>query len=102
MGGGVVRVQLERVLQKPRGDPGVRRHHRRHVRQSAQIEVVGVEVFGTLSPGAFDLRLPQARLDDADHFFGDLILQVENVLQRAVESVGPEMRPGFGFDQLAR
>ena len=39
--------------------------------------VVGIEIFGTLSPGAFNLRLPQAWLDDADHSFGDLILQVE-------------------------
>ena len=31
---------------------------------------------------------------------GDLILQVEDVLQRAVKFVGPKMRPGFGFEQL--
>ena len=31
---------------------------------------------------------------------GDLILQVENVVQRAVEPVGPEMRAGLRFDQL--
>ena len=100
VGGSVVRVQLERVLQKPLGDPGVRRDHRHHARQSAQIEVIGVEVFGTLSLGAFNLRLLQARLNDADHFFGDLILQVENLLQFSVVSVGPKMRTGFGFEQL--
>jgi transposase len=32
-----------------------------HARQSAQIEVIGIEVFGTLSLGAFNLRLLQAR-----------------------------------------
>ena len=42
----------------------------------------------------------QARLDDADDALGDLILKLENVVQRAVEAVGPEMRAGFGFDQL--
>ena len=30
----------------------------------------------------------------------DPVLEVEHVLQRAVETVGPEMRGGFGFDQL--
>jgi hypothetical protein len=89
VGDGVVRVQLESVFEKPRGDPGVLRHHGRHVRHGAQVEVVSVEAFRTLSPGAFDLRLADARLDDADHSFGDLILQVENVPGRAVESVRP-------------
>jgi hypothetical protein len=47
-------------------------------------------------PGALDLLLLQARLDDADDSLGDLILQVEHVLQRAVEPVGPDMRAGLG------
>ncbi len=102
MGGGVVRVQLERVLQNPRGDPGVGGRHRGHVRQRAQIEVIGVEIVGMLSPGAFDLRALQAGLDDADDLVGDLVLQVENVFQRAVVAVGPQMRPGRGLDQLRR
>src|SRR5271169_3492642 len=98
--GGIVRVPLERVLQKSRSDPGFCRHRRRRMRQSAQIEVVGAEVFGTLSPGAFNLRLLQAWLDHPDHLFGDLILQVKNVLQFSVVSVGPKMRSRFGFEQL--
>jgi hypothetical protein len=100
VGRGVVRGQLECVLQKHRGDPGIRRHRRRHVRQSSQIDVVGVEIFRTLSPGVFDLRLPKARFDDADNSVGDLILQVEYVLQRAVEPVGPQMRSSLSFEQL--
>jgi hypothetical protein len=40
-------------------------------------------------------RPGSARLDDANHFFGDLILQVENVLQFSVVSAGPKMRPGY-------
>ena len=31
---------------------------------------------------------------------GDLVLQLEHVFERAVEAVGPEMRAGFGIDQL--
>ena len=72
------------------------------MRQRAKIQIVGVEAFGTLSPRPFDLRPPQARLDDAGHLVGYLILQVENVLQRTVIFVGPEMRSGFSFEQLCR
>jgi hypothetical protein len=32
----------------------------------------------------------------------NLILQVENVLQRAIVSVSPRMRHGFGLKQLCR
>ena len=42
-----------------------------------------------LAPRTFDLRPLQARLDDAHHSIGDLILEIEDVLQRAVELVGP-------------
>ncbi len=56
--GGVVRVQPERVLEKPHSDTGSFGRHQCHVRQGAQIQVVGVEVFGTLSAGALNLRLP--------------------------------------------
>src|SRR5690348_13347106 len=52
------------------------------------------------SPGAFDLRTLQARLDDADHLVSDLVLKRENVVQRAVEPVGPEMRARLRLDQL--
>ena len=39
-----------------------------------------------LSPGAFNLRALQARFDDADNLVGDLVLQVEDVFQRAIIS----------------
>ena len=32
---------------------------------------------------------------------GDLVLQFEDVVERAVEAVGPEVRAGGGVDQLA-
>ena len=51
---------------------------------------------------AFDLQPPYARLDDADDPVGDLVLKVENVLQRSVKFVRPEMSPGLSFDKLSR
>src|SRR5271165_2528094 len=55
--GGVVRIQRERVVEKPRSDAGSFGRHQRHVRQGAQIQVISVEVFGMLSARALDLRL---------------------------------------------
>ncbi len=43
----------------------------------------------------------QARFDDADNSLGDLILEIEDVVQGAVEAVGPEMRARFRLDQLS-
>ena len=70
--------QFERLLvagSRPRVDGGVR----------AQITIVGIEAVGRLALGALDLRLLEFRRDRADHALGHL------VLERAVETVGPEM-----------
>ena len=53
--------------------------------------VVGVEVLGRLAASPFDFGLADRRLDRAYDAFGDLVLQVENVLDGAVELVRPEM-----------
>jgi hypothetical protein len=42
----------------------------------------------------------QARLDRADDAQGNLVLQFEDVVERAVISLGPDMRAGRGLDQL--
>src|SRR5262245_20157973 len=72
------------------------------VRHSAQIIVVGVETFGWLALRASDLRSLQLRSDRADDALGDLILQIEDVIERAIETVCPEMRPGRCVDELPR
>ena len=42
----------------------------------------------------------QCRLDDPGDADGHLVLKLEDVFQRAVETVGPEMRAGLRVDQL--
>src|SRR5438094_6837075 len=42
----------------------------------------------------------QRRFDHAGNAASHFVLEVEDVLERAVEPIGPEMRAGFGIDQL--
>ena len=97
---GVIGVELERLLEKRDRHAALIRHWRLQVGQRAQEQIVGVEILRTLSPRTFDLRAPHGRLDDADHAIGDLILELEHVLERAVAFVGPQVRAGLGFDKL--
>ena len=53
-----------------------------------------------LAPSTLDLGLEHARLDDADDPLGDLVLQLEHVVERTVELFRPQMRAGLGLDQL--
>src|SRR6516164_5293404 len=46
-------------------------------------------------------RLTQLGLDRADDAAGDLVMQLENVLERAVETACPNMRASRRVDQLA-
>src|SRR5215469_5297446 len=75
-------------------------HRGEHGRQSAQIEVIGIEAVRPLAPRAFDLALTERRLDDAGDADRDFVLEVEDVFERAVEAVGPEMRAAGRINQL--
>ncbi|MCY1305917.1 hypothetical protein D9M70_557460 [compost metagenome] len=68
---------------------------------ATEIVVVGVETFGRLAFGALHLDPFELRRNRADDAFGYLILQLENVVERAFEALGPEMRTGRGIDELA-
>ena len=59
------------------------------LRQRAQIEVVSGEVRGRFAAGAFDFGLAQFWFDRAGNIGRDLILQIENVVERAVEGGRP-------------
>ena len=61
------------------------------VRHAAQIVVVGVEAFGWLALRALDLGPLKLRRDRPDDGLGDLILQLENIVERAFKALGPEM-----------
>ena len=69
-------------------------HLFRHMRQGAKIAVVGVQAVGLFPPRSFGLRSPQAGFDDAGYLVGDLILKIEDAVQRAIEFVCPELPSG--------
>src|SRR5260370_20528828 len=100
MRGSKIGLQLDRLAEQGQRFVRVLRHRGESVRQGAQIEVIGIEAVGPLAPRALDLGLTKRRLDHAGDGDRDLVLKVENVLEQAVESVGPEMRGVCCVDQL--
>src|SRR5262249_28301439 len=70
------------------------------LRQGAQMEVVRGEVRGRLAAGALDLGLTQFWFDRAGDIGGDPILQIENVVERTVKAIGPDVCAGRRVDQL--
>jgi len=70
------------------------------LRERAQVQIVGIETFGRLVGRPVDLGLMKLGLDCPDDATGDLILQFENVVQRTVEPVCPDMSAGRRVDQL--
>src|SRR5215471_7549906 len=68
---------------------------------SAEVVIIGVEALCGLTLSTLDLRLLQLGPDRTYDARSHLVLQIEDILQRAIETVGPEMRPGGGVDELA-
>src|SRR5262249_46778417 len=60
------------------------------------------EALGWLAAGALDLRALELRRHGADDALGHLVLKLENILQRPVEPVRPDMPSGGRIDELRR
>src|SRR5208282_221833 len=86
--------QTQRLLVVFRGF-GKRRWYR------AAGQIVDVLARLRLAPGAPDLGAAQHRTDRADQTFGDLVLQIERVFERAVEALVPQMFSARHLDKLA-
>src|SRR5262249_15043922 len=69
--------------------------------QTTKIMIVGIEVLGRLAPGTLDFGLLQLWGDCANHARRQLVLQVEDVLQCAVEAVRPQVRSRSSVNELA-
>ena len=73
---------------------------RREMRQRPERQVVGGEALRPLAAGQRDLGRADRRAHGAGDALGDLVLEVEEVVDDAVVAVGPEMRAGNGVDEL--
>src|SRR5215216_2538732 len=71
-------------------------------RYSAQIVVVGIEAPGRLVLSTLDLGPLQLRRDGAHDVHSSPILQIEDVVERSLEAIRPQMRPGRRIDELRR
>src|SRR5262249_30352938 len=65
------------------------------------VQVNGVKASSRFALRTVDFRLIKARCDCCDHTGRDLVLQLEDVIQRPVEPISPQMRAGGSLDQLA-
>ncbi len=102
MGGSIVGVDSQRLIKVTDGDPALLGRLRRREGEGSKEEVVRIEAFRALPPRSFDLRSLNAGLDDRHHPICNLVLQVEDVLERAIKTVGPQVGAGFGLDKLQR
>ncbi len=98
--GPVTRIALDRLLHQTErlGDLPCRRQEHRG---GAQIEVVGGQIVGRSGGRTGGLGGLQCRLDHAGDARGHLVLKLEDIFERAVEPIGPQMRAGHRVDQLA-
>src|SRR5260370_39789528 len=70
--------------------------------QATQRAVIGIQALERFAPGAVEFGLSELWDDRADNAGRDAILQVEDVFQRPVESICPQMGAGFAVDELSR
>jgi hypothetical protein len=75
--------------QKPFGAAGIA------IRKCAQIEIVSGEVVSRSARQSLYFRCLHRRLDHPRDFGCDPILKHENVCDRAVKPIGPQMSAGF-------
>src|SRR6516225_11045733 len=69
--------------------------------QAAQEAIIRIEALCGFVFRPFDFGLIELWRNCTDHFGGDLILKLEDVLQCFIESVGPDMRAILAIYELA-
>src|SRR6516164_3530327 len=96
----VIGINRDRLLEQSQGRGNPLFRNRIKGRKRAQVEIVGAEVSRWPRGGSAHLGGLQSWLDDPGDADRYLVLKLEDVLQRAVEAVGPEMRSTKGVNQL--
>src|SRR5205814_6587535 len=99
----VVRRDRQRLMQQFESLVGFAWHHRLiGMLLCPHEKVVGIEAIGALAFGSFDLGVAQVWFDRAHDAERQLVLHLEDVIKRAIVTLGPYMGAAHGFDQLRR
>src|SRR6266851_2538568 len=98
----ICRIERERAFEQHERVGHLRRHPGIDVRLRLQDKVVSIEAVGPFALHALEFGAPQAGLDGADHVQGNLVLKRENVIERTIETLGPQMSPGLRLYHLSR
>ena len=67
---------------------------------TAEIQIIGIQIVGRLRPGTHGFGAPKARFDGSDNAIGNAVLQLENVVECALKSISPDMAARRRLDQL--
>src|SRR5437588_7241717 len=100
MGGSIVGVDFQGLLKVTDSDPAPLGRLRRREGEGSKEEIVRIEALWPLPTRPLDLRLLNAGLNDRHHPIGNLVLQVEDVLECAIKPVGPQVGASLGLDKL--
>ena len=103
VGAGVVGIELDRLLVKAAGGEVVLGRESEPQLAPTQNQVVGLEVAGPLAraPGAAPFGGVEFSGERGDDLARDLVLNGEDVLERAVVAFGPQVMPGRRLDELS-
>ncbi|HEX9785037.1 MAG TPA: hypothetical protein VGA56_20205 [Opitutaceae bacterium] len=97
---GKVWIEFERFLEEllRAGDIGLRQSEVEF--GGTQEKVVGLGIVRGTPPNPRLLAPPQLDVKLGDDGSHDLVLNRENVIDRAIEAIGPHMLSGHGIDEL--
>ena len=97
----IVRIVGDRVSEEGQSLRHVSRRGE-YDRACAQIDIVGGKIVGWAASGPSGLGGLQGRFDDAGDADRDLVLKLEHIFERAVETVGPEICARYRRRSVAR
>jgi hypothetical protein len=96
-----IRVDCKTFFEQAKSFRGVIRRRSVGCRQRPQVVIVGIHVFGAFPLRSLDLGVPQLWFNGADHTFSDTVLQLEDIIQQALDAVGPDVSARCGIYELS-
>src|SRR5437016_3264798 len=93
VGSAVAWIKIQRLIEERDSLGGLLGGKSPRKRQGAEVKVVRFEAFGRLAFGSLNLSLFQPGCDRTHHACSYPVLQIENVLEGALEAVRPDKGP---------